>query len=97
MREVGDEPAVEIGEAHEGLHLLGCGHQPLCDSHDLDRVHLNTVVGDDDAEVLDTHLLKLALVMSQVELVFTHAFHDYPADAAMFFQGVHEGYHPGKR
>src|SRR5580693_131548 len=65
MRSVGDEPAVEIGEAHEGLHLfLGRGHRPLRDSRDLDRIHFDTVMGDDDTEVLDTGLLKLALVVS---------------------------------
>jgi hypothetical protein len=47
-------------------------------------------VRDDDAEVLNTCLLELALVMSQVELVFAQALHNYPADAAMFFQGVRE-------
>jgi len=47
-------------------------------------------VRNDDAEVLNTRLLELALVMSQVELVFAQVLHDYPADAAMFFQGVCE-------
>jgi hypothetical protein len=47
-------------------------------------------VRDDDAEVLDMRLLELALVVLQVELVFAQALHDYPADAAMFFQGVRE-------
>jgi hypothetical protein len=70
--------------------LLGRRHWPLCDSHDLDRVNLDTIVGDDDTEVLDMHLLKLALVVSQVELVFMQALHDYLADVVMFFQGVSE-------
>jgi len=48
------------------------------------------VVGDDDAEVLDTCLLELTLVVSQVELVFAHALHDYPADVVMLLQGIHE-------
>jgi len=91
MWEVGDELAVEIGEAHEGLYLfLGHGHWPLHNSRNFDRVHLNTVVGDDDTEVLDTHLLELTLVVSQVELVFMHVFHDYPADVAMLLQGIRE-------
>ena len=91
MREVGDEPAVEVGEAHEGLHLLlGHGYWPLHDSSNLDRVHLNMILGDDDAEVHNMCLLKIAFVMLQIEFVLAQALHDYLAGAVMFFQGISE-------
>ncbi|KAF8192860.1 hypothetical protein K438DRAFT_1829820 [Mycena galopus ATCC 62051] len=54
VRERLDEPPVEVCEAKELLHvLLVLRGGPGGDSGDLDWVHLDVVVQDDDAEVLD--------------------------------------------
>src|SRR6195952_5252209 len=54
VREVADEPLVEVCETDELLHILlvlRCG--PGSYTGDLDRVHLNMVVRDDHPKVLD--------------------------------------------
>ena len=46
------------------------------------------VVRYNDTKVLNVHLLKLTLVMLQIELVLAQVLHDYLADVTVFFQGV---------
>jgi hypothetical protein len=48
------------------------------------------VVRNDDAKVLDVLLLKIALVVSQIELVLLHALQDDATDATMFLFGLGE-------
>ncbi|EJF55437.1 hypothetical protein DICSQDRAFT_11605, partial [Dichomitus squalens LYAD-421 SS1] len=46
------------------------GGWPFGDGLDFDRVHGHLAFADDEAEVLYLRLLKLALLWSQVEVVF---------------------------
>ena len=70
MREVPDEPPVEVGEPKKGLQLLlGRRDQPLCDASNFGWVHLDRIVRDDHSEVLHPGPFKLAIVRLQVELV----------------------------
>jgi hypothetical protein len=48
------------------------------------------VVRNDDAEVLDALLLKITLVVLQVELVLSHALQDNATDVTMFLFGLSE-------
>jgi len=67
--EVFDEPPVEISETEEGLHFLFIGRfRPVCHSHHFYWVHLDSVFGDDQSEVL--YLGLLALFGPKVQLVF---------------------------
>jgi hypothetical protein len=43
---------------------------------------------DDQAEVLNLGLLKLALVKLEVEFAFLELFHDQLGDATMFFKSL---------
>ena len=75
VRELGDEPAVDINEAHEGLHLfLVRGRWPICYACDFDGVHLDMIERDDDSEIFDPLLLELALLHAKVELVLVEEF-----------------------
>jgi hypothetical protein len=48
------------------------------------------VVRNDDSEVLDALFLEIALVVSQIELVLSHALQDDATDATMFLFGLCE-------
>ena len=66
LREVVDEPSVEVHEPYEGLdilylHWLG----PVCDSLDLNRVHFYMVFQDDKPKVI--HLSMFELTFLQLE------------------------------
>ena len=71
FREVFDEPSIEVGESEEGLHLLLVRRSgPLGDAGNLDLIHRDGVVGDDDSEVFDRSLLEFAVVGTEVKLMF---------------------------
>ena len=54
VQETSNKPLVEICEAKELLHIpLVLWHGPGGNPGDLDRIHLNMIMGDDHAEVLD--------------------------------------------
>ena len=91
MRKVLDEPSVKVRKPDKGLDFLfqaGCGL--LRNSCDLYWIHFDVIVQDDNSEVFDLGLLEFALVMLEVEFVFTEALHDQATDVAMFFQCVCE-------
>ena len=70
MREVLDEPSVEISKTNEGLHLFSVSWlRPLCHSANLDWVHLCFAFQDDEAEVFNLCAFKLALLWSEVKLM----------------------------
>ncbi|KAF8229155.1 hypothetical protein L208DRAFT_1287910, partial [Tricholoma matsutake] len=60
------------------------GGGPFSDSCYLDRIHMNFTLRYDESEVLDRCLLKLALVMSQKQLVHMKALQDKVRNAPMF-------------
>src|SRR3979490_2739696 len=87
LREVQDESSVEVDETDEGLDLLFVGRsRPLRHTSYLHWVHLDLVVRDDNTKVFDASLFALALLVSEVQLVFSQPLHDYAGDGAMFFQ-----------
>ena len=48
MREVGDEPTVEVYEAHKGLNLGDVlWGRPVLDAGDFDGIHFYTTFGED--------------------------------------------------
>jgi hypothetical protein len=70
MREVLNEPTVEVGETKEALDFLFIGRsRPFCYSGNLGWVHLYGVVRHNHPEVFNLGFLKLALVRFQEELV----------------------------
>ncbi|KIM45023.1 hypothetical protein M413DRAFT_66133, partial [Hebeloma cylindrosporum] len=71
--EVLDEPMIEIRKAQEGLNFLLVGQcRPLLYAGDLNWVHRDTVLQDDDTEVFDGDLLEFALLWFEVQLVLLH-------------------------
>ena len=65
-----DIHAIEVQEAKECSNFLqGRGSFPVLHTLDLDRVHSDRVLADDDAEVLDFALFELAFLGFQVEIV----------------------------
>ena len=62
-REVLDEATVEVNEAYEGLHIsLVLWDRPLVDSSNLNRVHCNLVLGDDQPKVFNLLPVELTLL-----------------------------------
>jgi len=64
--EVSDEATVEIDEAYESLHVspvLWDG--PIADFGNLNRVHLDLVLRDDQSEVLNLLLMELTLLRTE--------------------------------
>ena len=65
-REVLDEVTVEVNEAYEGLHVSSAlWGGPLADSGNLNRVHRNRVLRDDQPEVFNLLLVELALLRTE--------------------------------
>src|SRR5260221_6937982 len=61
--EVTDKLPIEVHKAKEGLDLLDLHWgQPFCDSTDLHQIHSHMVFRDDQSEVFDLLLLKLAFL-----------------------------------
>ncbi|KAG6896791.1 hypothetical protein C0992_006011 [Termitomyces sp. T32_za158] len=84
MGEVLDEPLVEVGELQEGLYfLLVPGLQPLSNTGHLHWVHLCHTMRDDQPEVLNLGLLKLALLQFEIELVLVEVLQDNSNDVLM--------------
>jgi hypothetical protein len=69
VRKASNEASVEVGEPQEGLDfLLGLRGWPFCDAGDFHGIHLNVVVRDDNAEILDLLLFKLTVRGTQERL-----------------------------
>jgi len=65
-REVLDEATVEVNEAYEGLHVsLALWSGPLADSGNLNRVHRNRVLRDDQPKVFNLLPVELALLRTE--------------------------------
>jgi hypothetical protein len=68
-----DELTMEIDESNEGLYLfLVRWSGPVCYSSDLDQIHFDLIVRDDDPKILNPSFLKLVFLRSKIELVSTH-------------------------
>ncbi len=66
LREVVDEPSVEVHKPYEGLDILWlCWLRPVCDSLDFNRVHCYMILQDDKIKVI--HLLTFKLTFLQSE------------------------------
>ena len=64
--EILDKSMVEVNKVYEGLHIsLVLQGRLLVDSGNLNRVHLNLVLWDDQSEVLDLPLMELALLQAE--------------------------------
>jgi len=64
--EIPDEAMVEVNEAYESLHVsLVLRGEPIMDSSDFHRVHLDLVFWDDQFKVLN--LLSIELTLLRVE------------------------------
>ena len=64
--EIPDKSTVKVNEAYEGLHVspvLWGG--PLADSGNLNQVHLDFVLQDDQSKVLDLAAMELALLQAE--------------------------------
>ena len=71
---IGDEVAVEIGEAKEGANVFHFGRgRPTCDSIEFDGVHGQLSWFNDHPEVFYLVGGKLALFEFQVKVEFSHA------------------------
>jgi hypothetical protein len=67
------ELTIEIYESDKGLHLfLVHWSGPVCYSSNLDWIHFNLIVQDDDPQILNPSFFELAFLRSKIELVFTH-------------------------
>jgi hypothetical protein len=87
LREVWDELSVEVDKTNEGLDLLFVGRgRPFRYTSYLHWVHFDLVVQDDNAEVFNASFFELALLVSEVQLMFAQLFHDHAGDRLMFFQ-----------
>ena len=65
-REVLDEAAVEVNEAYEGLHISpALWGGSLADSGNLNGVHRNRVLQDDQPEVFNLLPVELALLQTE--------------------------------
>jgi hypothetical protein len=86
VRETGDELMIEIDESDKRLHLLLASRSgPVYHSSDLDQIHFNLIVRDDDPQILNLSFFELTFLGSKIELVFAHPIQDQSSNAVMFF------------
>jgi hypothetical protein len=85
--EVFDKPSIEIGKPNETSDFFEfCGWCPISDGLYLDRVHGNFAGADDQSEVIDMGLLELALLGSEVKIVFFKTPKNFVDDLPMFLE-----------
>jgi hypothetical protein len=73
MQTTRDELMIEIDESDEGLYLfLVCQSGPVCYSSDLDQIHFNLIVQDDDPQILNPSFFELTFLRLEIELVLMH-------------------------
>ena len=85
MGEVRYESSVEVDESDKGLNFFLIHRSgPFGHACDLDRVHLDVVVRDYHTEVFNPSLLKLTLLILEVELVLAEALHDKSGYLSVF-------------
>jgi hypothetical protein len=73
VRETRDESTIEVDKSNKGLHLLLVSWSgPVCHSSDLDQIHFDLIVQNDDPKVLNPSYFELTFLRSKIELVFTH-------------------------
>src|ERR1700675_2256985 len=71
VREVFDEPSVEVGESEERLHFFHLGRdRPISNSFYLHWVHRNMVFRDDEPQVLDYQPFKFTFFSLQKQVMF---------------------------
>ncbi|KIM40442.1 hypothetical protein M413DRAFT_73057, partial [Hebeloma cylindrosporum] len=91
IREVFNELTVEVSKAQERLNLyFVCWCRLFLNTGYLNGVHRDTVLRDNDTEVLDGGFLKLTLLRFEVQLVLPHQLQDPSFDHLVFLQGVGE-------
>ena len=89
--EVLDEPPVEISETKEGLHFSFTGRfWPVRHTRYFHRVHLNSVFRDNQSQVLNPGLFKLAFLGPEVQLVLHQPSEYQMGDLSVFFQVFRE-------
>src|SRR5882757_9189310 len=86
MREPLNETTVEVCKAQEGLYfLLAIRRWPFRNPCNLYRVHLRLSMRDDEAQVFNLGLCKLALVVLEIEFVLLESFQYQMCDSVMIF------------
>jgi hypothetical protein len=71
VREVLDEPSIEVGKTQERLDFFPIGGGgPLSNSSNFDRIHLDSVLSNDKPKVLNACFLKLAFLQAEAETMF---------------------------
>jgi hypothetical protein len=87
LGEVLDKASVEIGKPDETSDFFEfCGWCPISDGLYLDWVHGNFAGADDQSEVVNMGLLELALLGSEVKIVFFEAPKNFVDDLPMFLK-----------
>ena len=89
IREVTDEPPVEVHEPYEGLDILHFHWPPwpISDPLDLDGVHHYMVLGDDKPEVVHLSTFEFAFLQSEKQLVGTEGLEYLLGDSPMVCKG----------
>jgi hypothetical protein len=82
-----DKASIEIGKPNETSDFFEFrGRCPISDGLYLDRVYGNFAGADDQSEVVDMGLLELALLGSEVKIVFFETPKNFMDDLPMFIE-----------
>ena len=88
LREVPDEPSVEVHKSYEGLDIFHfCWLWPVHDSLDLNGVHCYMVFGDDKPKVVHLSTFKFAFFQSEEQLEGMEGLEYLSGDSLMVFKG----------
>jgi hypothetical protein len=87
LGKVFNKASVEIGKPDETSNFFEFrGRCPISNGLYLDRVHGNFAGADNQSEVVDMGLLELALLGSEVKIVFFEMPKNFVDDLPMFFE-----------
>src|SRR5271168_594339 len=85
---VGNEAAVEVSETQKGLNVLDfLWFRPILDSLDFSGRHLQTICGDDKAEVLDRVDREKTFIRADIKSVLSEAL-EYFSNVFFVFFGI---------
>ena len=92
-REILDETAIKVEEAHELLDFFQFPRDwPVFDSGCFDWVYRKCVVADDHSKVFYCRFLELTFLWFQVQIIPLQDFEDFSSDLLVFFNIVREDY-----
>jgi hypothetical protein len=89
LGEVFNEVLIEVSKTNEALYFFEAfGNRPVDNSFDLDWVHRDSAMTNNQTKIIYLGLFKLALFGTQIEIVCLKVMEDFVNNLTMFFESA---------